>query len=330
MSIQSLVEHVLASARHDMDRWKESGWITRGNGYERPLCDTIGFELKTGRYKDADFVDKDGWIHEIEIKKGQNKMWFNCIRYAEMWQEWDTYKDHVTMFVVWDKKLACVKTISFIELDQIMKMMDMDDETAYHLIWIRDKYKKRSPCAQLDYKADQLKSIASVTIDVATLTVQYNHRNPVESDPVDDETDYETAQSGDDEPEEAPEEAPVEMAPVEKLIPIEKKDRRTAADIDRILAQDQRVKHSVYDRRNKTTTTQVVRYDKRSRSFVDEVSGIAYKTLNHMGEAHLFKIFGTPRKLSVWVRCQALTPKGTWEYLGALYDKQQDMLLHLK
>ena len=116
------------------------------------------------------------------------------------------------------------------------------------------------------------------------------------------------------------------MAPVEKP----KKDRRTAADIDRILAQDQRVKHSVYDRRNKTTTTQVVRYDKRARSFVDEVSGIAYKTLNHMGEAHLFKIFGTPRKLSVWVRCQALTPKGTWEYLGALYDKQKDMLLHLK
>ena len=44
------------------------------------------------------------------------------------------------------------------------------------------------------------------------------------------------------------------------------------------------MKHSVYDRRNKTTSTQVVRYDKRARSFVDEVSGIAYKTLNHMGD----------------------------------------------
>jgi len=341
MSIQSLVEHVLASARDDMDRWKESGWITRPSHYEKPLCDTIGFEHEDERYKDADFVDKNGRLFEIEIKKGQDAMWFDKVRYAEMWQEWDTYKDHVTMFVEYNMEPACVKTISFIELNQLMKRFKMNDDRASKTIEEFHEYKtdEVGQNDQLRLSKRQMKDIATANINVATLTVQYNHHDPVESNPVDNETDYETAQSGDDEseeesveeapeeaPEEEPEEAPVEMAPVEKP----KKDRRKAEDIYRILAQDQRVKHSVYDRRSRTTSTQVVRYDKRSRSFVDEVSGIAYKTLNHMGETHLFKIFGTPRKLSVWVRCQALTPKGTWEYLGALYDKQRDMRLHLE
>ena len=319
LRFQPLIDHVIASARQDMNRWKESGWITCGNGYERPLCNTMGFDLKKGRYKDADFVDKDGWIHEIEIKKGQNLMWFNGIRYAEQWQAWDTYKDHMTMFVQWDKKLACVKTISFIELDQMMKMMVMDDETAYNMIRLRDKYninehtnKKINPCFQLNYQANQLKAIACATIDVATLTVKYNPRNPVNHD-----TDYETAKSKDDASDEESDEP--KKSPVEKA----KKGRRTAADIDRILAHNQRVKHSVCDRRSGTTFTQEVRYDKRMRTFVDDITGMRYNTLNNMGVAHLFKVFGTRRTLSVWECCKAYTPEDdTWVYLHKLYEQQ--------
>lgn len=141
-------------------------------------------------------------------------------------------------------------------------------------------------------------------------------------------SDEESDEASDDHPdvasdsssEVAPDVFPYVAAPARNPI---KPDRRTAVDIDRVLLHNQRVKHSVYDRRSRITHTQLVRYDKHARTFVDDLTGNVYKTLNHMGEEHLLKVFGTPRKLSVWVRCQAQTDDDKWEYLNALYEQHK-------
>ena len=299
LRFQSLVDHVYASARDNMSNWKKTDWISRSSGYEKSMCMAIGLSVQMGRYKDANFVDKKGKFIEIEIKKGQRIMWINMLRYAEMYRDFDKYKDHVTMFVEYDLKRNSVKTISFIEMHKMMELIQMTDELSdmlirFHNICSIDPHtnKKRSICCQMDFTCDELKGIASVIIDIASLKTTYNSTKHVENRANDE----------------------VENA---------KKGRRTAADIHHLLEQNQLVKHTVYDRRYGSTSVQVARYDKSTSTFIDDVTEMRYKTLNNMGVLHLLKVFGTRRTLSVWESCKAYTTDDTWLSLHKLYEQQK-------
>ena len=50
-------------------------WVINTNGYEKYFCNLLGWTCINGRWADA--ANKDT---HIEIKKGQDSMWFDMVR----------------------------------------------------------------------------------------------------------------------------------------------------------------------------------------------------------------------------------------------------------
>ena len=71
----------------------EGDWVIPKNNYEEHFSNILGWTDKKGRYADA----SDG-VTEIEYKKGQGQMWFDMIRYAEIYNGVGT-QNTVTLFL---------------------------------------------------------------------------------------------------------------------------------------------------------------------------------------------------------------------------------------
>ena len=56
-------------------------WVLPKNNYEADFSNLLGWEDKKGRYADA-----TNGVTDIEYKKGQGAMWFDMVRYAEIYK----------------------------------------------------------------------------------------------------------------------------------------------------------------------------------------------------------------------------------------------------
>lgn len=99
-------------------------WILPKNNYENDFSKLLRWTSQKGRYADA----TNGAFH-IEYKKGQSSMWFDMVRYAEIYKGIGT-QNTVTLFFRYDKHEKCVKDICIIETKEILTFMDMNDDLA--------------------------------------------------------------------------------------------------------------------------------------------------------------------------------------------------------
>lgn len=100
--------------------------IVPKNAYEKALCDQLGWTVYNNRYYDA--FNGESYI---EIKKGQNSMHFDMVRYGELFLG-EGPENTLTVFFRWKKKekriveAYVIKTkdlISFLRIDKNYAMM---------------------------------------------------------------------------------------------------------------------------------------------------------------------------------------------------------------
>lgn len=99
-------------------------WILPKNNYESDFSNLLDWEDKKGRYADA-----TNGVTDIEYKKGQGAMWFDMVRYAEIYKGIGT-QNTITLFFRYDKKEKNVKDIYVIDTKKLLEYMKMNEELA--------------------------------------------------------------------------------------------------------------------------------------------------------------------------------------------------------
>lgn len=95
-------------------------FVVPKNAYEKKFCDILGWENFDGRYYDA--FDGDTFI---EMKKGQNGMHFDMVRYAEIAMGFGQ-QNTVTIFFKWNRKRKQVEEAFIIDTKAILKFFKID------------------------------------------------------------------------------------------------------------------------------------------------------------------------------------------------------------
>ena len=106
-------------------------WILPISGYESSFCDILGWECTVGRYADAKMGETS-----IEMKKGQNHMWFDLVRYAEIQLKIGLQKT-VTIFFRYDKKKQYVREIYIIDTNDLIRFLALMPEISRSCIQMK-------------------------------------------------------------------------------------------------------------------------------------------------------------------------------------------------
>mgnify|MGYP000932400062 FL=1 len=99
-------------------------WVIPKNAYEKDFCSLLGWKCHNGRYSDARMGDTF-----IEIKKGQGMMWFDMVRYAEIFMG-KGRQQTMTIFIRYDKLREYVRDIYIIDTQKIVAFLKMTSETS--------------------------------------------------------------------------------------------------------------------------------------------------------------------------------------------------------
>ena len=132
-------------------------FIADPTNYERKLCQIVEWQCIDNRYYDA----FDGETY-IEIKKGQQGMWFNMIRYAEIFVKIGQ-QDTITIFVRYDKKKKRVDEIFVINTKKILEFLNMVPTKAACCI-ILSKDSKRNLHMQAGATVKDMRDMASYIV----------------------------------------------------------------------------------------------------------------------------------------------------------------------
>lgn len=99
-------------------------WVIPKNGYEKSFCQLLGWKCVGGRWSDARNATTS-----IELKKGQDSMWFDMVRYAEIFTG-KGQQQTVTVFLRYDKKQEYVREIYIIDTKQLLLFLKLDSKTS--------------------------------------------------------------------------------------------------------------------------------------------------------------------------------------------------------
>jgi len=135
----------------------EGDFVVKESHYEKELCDIVQWECFDSRYYDA----YDGKTY-IEIKKGQSMMWFNMIRYAEIFVKIGT-QNTITLFVKYNKKKKRVDEIFIMDTKRILNHLNMTPTKAACCI-ILNKDSKRSLHMQAGATANDMREMSSMIV----------------------------------------------------------------------------------------------------------------------------------------------------------------------
>ena len=102
----------------------EGDWILPKNNYEEDFSSILGWTDQKGRYADATSGE-----HHLEYKKGQSSMWFDMVRYAEIYKGIGT-QNTITLFFRYDKNEKYVRNIYIIDTKKLLDFMKMTEELA--------------------------------------------------------------------------------------------------------------------------------------------------------------------------------------------------------
>jgi len=102
--------------------------VCKASHYEGFFCDVLGWNMVDDRYYDA-----YNGLHYIEMKKGQSLMWFDLVRYAEIYLNIGR-QGTITLFIQYDKRVKCVKEVYVIFTTRLMDFLNMSETVAKQCI----------------------------------------------------------------------------------------------------------------------------------------------------------------------------------------------------
>jgi hypothetical protein len=147
------IKQELEKCIHNM----KGDFVVDSTNYESKLCEITKWQCIDNRYYDA--FDGESYI---EIKKGQQGMWFNMIRYAEIFVKIGQ-QNTVTIFVRYNKKKKRVEEIFVIDTKEILDFLHMVPTKAACCI-IMNKDSKRNLHMQAGATAKDMRKMASYIV----------------------------------------------------------------------------------------------------------------------------------------------------------------------
>lgn len=126
-------QHIITTLHNNINNM-HGDYVVKMNSYEKDFCSLMGWECVDHRYYDC---VANGMC--IEMKKGTGMMWFDMVRYSEIFLKQGT-QNTLTLFIQYDKTKKRVNEIYVIDTDKIVKFLQIDKETAEFAI---EAYKKQ-------------------------------------------------------------------------------------------------------------------------------------------------------------------------------------------
>ncbi len=135
----------------------EGSFVCASTNYEPDMCRILNWECIDNRYYDA----SDGECF-IEIKKGQSGMWFNMIRYAEIYVNIGQ-QGTITIFARYSKKQQRVLEVFIIDTKEILNFLHMVPTKAACCILL-NKDSKRNLHMQAGATVKDMREMASYVV----------------------------------------------------------------------------------------------------------------------------------------------------------------------
>lgn len=136
-------------------------FILKKNSYEKQFCNIMGWKYVVKK-PNARYYDCTNHFSLIELKKGQGIMWFDMVRYAEIYL--GIGKQHtVTVYIDYNKKKAKINEIYIIPTSRLIHFLKIDKERAEKCIEFYKEVPRGLNMQASAYKKD-LKAIASKVI----------------------------------------------------------------------------------------------------------------------------------------------------------------------
>lgn len=114
----------------------QGDYVVKMNSYEKDFCSLMNWECVDHRYYDC---IANGMC--IEMKKGTGMMWFDMVRYSEIFLKKGT-QNTLTLFIQYDKNKKRVNEIYVIDTKKIIEFLQIDKETAEFAIKAYKKQKR--------------------------------------------------------------------------------------------------------------------------------------------------------------------------------------------
>ena len=152
----NMVDCICSDLKQNIEKF-EGEFVVPKNSYEKSFCDLLGWQCISERYYDAICHG----MH-VELKKGQNTMWFDMVRYAEIFVGIGT-PNTITIFLRWHKAKKRVVEIYVIDTVKIMEFLRMDHTKAQLCILLK-KDTTRQLNMQQSMTALDMRKIASRVI----------------------------------------------------------------------------------------------------------------------------------------------------------------------
>jgi len=107
----------------------KGSFITKKNSYEKAFCDIMGWSCVSNKDPNSRYYDCTNYFSCIELKKGQGMMWFDMVRYAEIFLK--KGKQHtVTVYIDYNMKRAVINEIYIIPTSKLVKFLRLDKDKA--------------------------------------------------------------------------------------------------------------------------------------------------------------------------------------------------------
>lgn len=129
-------------------------YVIKMNSYEKDFCTLMNWECVNSRYYDC--VTGNNYI---ELKKGKSMMWFDMVRYSEIFLGKGT-QNTITLFIQYDKTKKRVNEIYIIPTVNIIKFLKIDKDTAEFAIKTYNN-QTRGLNMQASMSKNDMKSIAT-------------------------------------------------------------------------------------------------------------------------------------------------------------------------
>ena len=107
-------------------------WVAKNSGYERGLCEVIGWKCEHNRYWDAVFGNS-----RIEIKKGRS-VWLDLVRYSELLVSTKGELSTATVFFIPDEEKLRIVRVLGVRTAALIDKLHLGTDGAAHLLALKE------------------------------------------------------------------------------------------------------------------------------------------------------------------------------------------------
>lgn len=128
-------------------------FITKKNSYEKDFCQIMGWECLESKDPKSRYYDCTNHFSCIELKKGQGMMWFDMVRYAEIFLG-KGIRHTVTLYIDYNKKKGIINEMYVIPTSKLLVYLGMDHQKASMCLRMFDQVPRGLNMQASAYKKD--------------------------------------------------------------------------------------------------------------------------------------------------------------------------------